>query len=177
MIGIREKSSKGEKVPVVCSKSLQAYPTLCDPWTVACQATLSMGFSRQEHWSGLPSPFSGELPNPGIKPVSLSPALAGGFFTTNTPWEALASVLCYLKWGAWRTSLRMGCLKIAGESGEENLEDASGMAFLTGGGSEQPCKTWEWGGEGHCVWGMGHRVGRLELKPEMGSQWVQRLLF
>ena len=84
-------------MPVVCSKSLQAYPTLCDPWTVACQATLSMGFSRQEHWSGLPSPFSGELPNPGIKPVSLSPALAGDFFTTNTPWEALASVLCYLK--------------------------------------------------------------------------------
>ena len=56
------------------------------PWTVACQAPLSMGFPRQEYWSGLPFPPPGHLPNPGIKPVSLtSPALAGGFFTT---WEA-----------------------------------------------------------------------------------------
>ena len=43
------------------------------PWTVACQASLSMGFSRQEYWSGLPFPFPGDLPNPGIKPGS--PAL------------------------------------------------------------------------------------------------------
>jgi len=48
------------------------------PWTVACQALLSMGFSRQEYWSGLPFPFPGDLPNPGIKPTS--PALAGRFF-------------------------------------------------------------------------------------------------
>ena len=40
------------------------------PWTVACQAPLSMGFSRQEHWSGLPFPSPGDLPNPGIKPGS-----------------------------------------------------------------------------------------------------------
>ena len=59
------------------------------PWTVACQAHLSMGFSRQEYWSGLPCPPPGDLPDPGIKPMSLtSPALAGGFFTTNTTWEA-----------------------------------------------------------------------------------------
>ena len=51
-------------------------------WTVACQAPLSVGFSRQEYWSGLPFPPSGDLPDPGIKPASLvSPALAGGFFT------------------------------------------------------------------------------------------------
>ena len=52
------------------------------PWTVAPQAPLSMGFSRQGYWSGLP--FSlGDLPNPGIKPESLvSPALVGRFFTT-----------------------------------------------------------------------------------------------
>ena len=50
------------------------------PWTVACQAPLSMGFPRQEYWSGLPFPSSGDLPNPGIEPSS--PALAGGFFTT-----------------------------------------------------------------------------------------------
>ena len=60
------------------------------PWTVARQAPLSMGFSRQEYWSGLPFPPSGDLPDPGIKPVSLtSPVLAGGFFTTSATWEAL----------------------------------------------------------------------------------------
>ena len=58
------------------------------PWTVACQDPLSMGFSRQEYWSGLPCPPPGYLPHPGIKPVSLaSHALARGFFTTNTTWE------------------------------------------------------------------------------------------
>ena len=46
------------------------------PWTVALRAPLSMGFSRQEYWSGLPYPLSGDLPNPGIQPVSsASPAL------------------------------------------------------------------------------------------------------
>ena len=49
-----------------------------------------MGFSRQEYWSGLPCPPPGDLPDPGIEPVSLKSAvLAGRFFTTNTTWEAL----------------------------------------------------------------------------------------
>ena len=43
-------------------------PTLVTPWTVACQASLTMGFSRQEYWSGLPFPSPGDLPNPGIEP-------------------------------------------------------------------------------------------------------------
>ena len=52
------------------------------PWTVAHQAPLSMGFSRQGYWSGLPCPPPGALPDPGIEPTSLmSPALKGGFFT------------------------------------------------------------------------------------------------
>ena len=55
------------------------------PWTIAHQAPLSMGFSKQEYWSALPCPPPGDLPNPGIKPVSrMSPALAGRFFTTST---------------------------------------------------------------------------------------------
>ena len=60
-------------------------------WTIACQAPLSMGFPRQEYWSGLPFPSPGELPNPGIKPTSLtSPELAGRFFlTTSANWEVL----------------------------------------------------------------------------------------
>ena len=62
------------------------------PWTVAHQVPLSMGFSRQEYWSGLPFPSPEDLPNPGIKPVSLtSSALAGEFFTTSAPWEALTN--------------------------------------------------------------------------------------
>ena len=65
---------------------VQLFVTL---WTVALQAPLSMGFSRQEHWSGLPCPSLGDLPDSGIKPESLmSPALAGGFFTTSAAWEA-----------------------------------------------------------------------------------------
>ena len=60
------------------------------PWITAHQALLSIGFSRQEYLSGLPFPSPGDLPNPGIEPVSLaSPALAGRFFTTGTTWEAI----------------------------------------------------------------------------------------
>ena len=53
------------------------------PWIVACQAPLSMGFSRQEYWSELPFPFSGDLPNWGVEPTfSFISCIAGGFFTT-----------------------------------------------------------------------------------------------
>ena len=70
------------------AKSLQSclFVTL---WTVALQAPLSMGFSRQEYWSGLPFPTLVDLPNPGIEPMSLvSPVLAVMFFTTSATWEA-----------------------------------------------------------------------------------------
>ena len=59
------------------------------PWTMAHQAPLSMGFSRQEYWSGLPCAPPKDLPDPGIKPAYLmSPALTGRFFTTSTTWDA-----------------------------------------------------------------------------------------
>ena len=59
-------------------------------WAVACQAPLSMGFSRQECWSGLPCPPPGDLPGPRIEHLCfMSPALTGGFFTTRATWEAL----------------------------------------------------------------------------------------
>ena len=69
----------------VRAKSFQLCPTLCNPMDyIAHQAPLSMGFSRQEYWCGLPCPPPGDLPRPGIEPLSLvSPALAGGFFTTS----------------------------------------------------------------------------------------------
>ena len=63
----------------MCAKSLQSCPSLCDSMDVACQVSLSLGFFRQEYWSGLPCPPAGDLLNPGIEPTCLlSP---GGFFT------------------------------------------------------------------------------------------------
>ena len=70
-----------------CFSCVQLFAPL---WTVAHQAPSSMGFSRQEYWSGLPHPPLGDLPDPGIELESLvSPALAGRFFTTSATWEAL----------------------------------------------------------------------------------------
>ena len=57
------------------------------PWIVACWAPLLMVFSRQEYWNGLPFPTPEDLPNPGIKPTS--PALAGGFLTTEPPGQPI----------------------------------------------------------------------------------------
>ena len=65
---------------------LQSRLTLCDPMDYSFQGPLSMGFSRQEYWSGLLFPSPGDPPNPGLKATSLvSPALAGGLFTTQPP--------------------------------------------------------------------------------------------
>ena len=63
---------------------VQLFATL---WTIACQAPLSMGFSRQEYLSGLPCLPPEDLPNPGIEPTSHVSTLAGGFFTTCATWE------------------------------------------------------------------------------------------
>ena len=65
------------------SEVAQSCPTLCDPWTVAHQALLSMGFSRQKYWSELPFPSPGDLPNPGIEPRS--PALEADTLTSEPP--------------------------------------------------------------------------------------------
>ena len=68
----------------VCAQSC---PTIC-----AHQASLCMGFSRQEYWSGLPCPPPGDLPYPGMEPVPpASLAFAGRFITASTTWEALCS--------------------------------------------------------------------------------------
>ena len=63
----------------------QSCPTLCDPWTAARQPPPSVGFSRQQDWSGLPFPPPGGPSDSGIKPLSpMSPASAGSFFTTGS---------------------------------------------------------------------------------------------
>ena len=73
------------RIQISESEVAQLCPTLCDPWTVARRAPLSMDFSRQEYWSGLPFSSSGDLPDSGIEPMSRkSPALASGFFTAST---------------------------------------------------------------------------------------------
>ena len=83
-------------------------------WTVTRLASLSMGFSRQEYWSGLPCPPPGDLPNSGFEPESLiSPALVGGFFTTIATWEAPHTVCdgtkraekCHHRYRVWVTIL------------------------------------------------------------------------
>ena len=64
-------------------KSLNRVRLFATPWTVARQAPLSMGFSRQEYWSGLPFPYPGDLPNPGIEPGS--PALQADALSSEPP--------------------------------------------------------------------------------------------
>ena len=74
--------------------SLSHVRLFATPWTVACKAPLSMGFPKQEYWSGLSCPPPAYLSNPGIEP--LSPALAGRFFTTEPPGKPLQNqqMLC-----------------------------------------------------------------------------------
>jgi len=70
----------------ICFSRVWLFVTL---WTIVRQAPLSMGFSRQEYWRGLPFSLPGHLSHPGIELVSLvSPSLSSGFFTTSTTWEA-----------------------------------------------------------------------------------------
>ena len=65
--------------------------------SVACQAPLSTGFSRQDYWSGLPFPSPGDLPDPRMEPESLkSPVLTGRFFTIGTTWDIIGLILCLI---------------------------------------------------------------------------------
>ena len=75
------------------SEVAQSCPTLATPWTAAYQAPLSMGFSRQEYWSGLRCPPTEDLPDPWIESMSLK---AVGFFTTSATWETHYSGLLLL---------------------------------------------------------------------------------
>ena len=97
------------------------------PWTIACQAPLSMGFSRQEYWIGLPCPPPGDLPDPGIELASLtSLTLSGGFFTTSATQEATKNT------GVGSHSLLQGIFPTQG---------LNGAAIPSSRGSSQP-KDW-----------------------------------
>ena len=79
---------------IVHAQSLSHVQLFETPWTIACQAPLSMGLSRQEFWSGLSFPPPWYLPYPGIEHVSpVSAALTGKFFTTSATWGAQISVI------------------------------------------------------------------------------------
>ena len=72
----------------MCVKSLSRVRLFATPWTVAYQASLSMGFSRQEYWSGLPFPSPRDLPDPGIEPES--PALQADALPSEPPGKPLS---------------------------------------------------------------------------------------
>ena len=83
------EQSYTENVHVCVLRHFSCVQLFVTPWTVARQAPLSMGFSRQQYWNGLPCPPQRDLPNLEIEPTSLtSPALTDRFFTTRTTWEA-----------------------------------------------------------------------------------------
>ena len=78
-----QRKEQGSSLVVLKVKSFSRVRLFATPWTVAYQASLSMGFSRQEYWSGLPFPSPGDLPDPGIKPRS--PALQAEALTSEPP--------------------------------------------------------------------------------------------
>ena len=87
-----DKSVNGPVSSTLCACVLRHFSHVqlfLTPCTVPCRDPLSMGFPRQEYWSGLPFPSPGDLSDSGVKPASLkSPALADRFFTTSANWDA-----------------------------------------------------------------------------------------
>ena len=82
-----------------CAQSLSCVQLIVAQWTIAQQAALSVEFSRQAYWSELPCPPPEDIPKPGIEPTSfVSPALAGGFFTTGATWEVNTLTLRKCDW-------------------------------------------------------------------------------
>ena len=148
------------------------------PWTAAYQAPLFMGLSREEYWSGLSYPPPGDLPDPGIKPMSLvSPALAGGFFTTESsgkpqvskPIKVLKQILAHSNFCSpsatsceelthWK---RLWCWERLGAGGEGDVRGWDGwMASPT---------RWTWVWMNSRSWWWTRRPGVLRF---MGSQRV-----
>ena len=103
------------------------------PWTITHQAPLSVEFSRQDYWSGLPCSPPGNLPDPGIEPTSLVfRALAGVFFTTSATWEALEGKEGrgeMLQLAGWHGSSRQGSEVGAGRLGTSKAHRAHGWGW------------------------------------------------
>ena len=109
-------SCSPQKVKRKCSllSPVQLFET---PWTVAHQSPLSMGFSRQEYWSGLPFPSSGDLPNPGIEPRS--PAFSSKFFTIWASREAPCSLQNWPLLLCWEGMGKLNAEGLKGQDGRQ----------------------------------------------------------
>ena len=144
--------------------------SLTDPWIVA----LSMGFARQECWSGLPFPSPGDLPNPGIKPAS--PELAGRIFTTSSTWEALQDCLLLFYLSAplafqWVRLPRWLRGVSASNVGDLGLIPGSGRSPGEGNGKplqhsclENPMNSGTWQATVHRIARVGHHLVTKPLK-------------
>ena len=89
-----EKTIEQASTPLPSAQVLSRVRLFATPWTVARQALLSMGSSRQEYWSGLPGPPPGDFPDPGIEPESLtSPHWQAGFLPLVPPGKAFSDLL------------------------------------------------------------------------------------
>ena len=99
-------------------------------WTIAHQSPLFLGFSSQEYWSGMPCPPPGDLPDPGIEPTSLmSPALAGGFFTTRATWEDQEGVYIHAKAYVCKCVCMHVCVSCTCASNAETFKCACECAY------------------------------------------------
>ena len=116
----------------VCAQSC---PTLCNPIDCSCQSALSIEFSRQEYWHGLPFPPPGDLPNPGTLSLWLLP-LAGGFFTTGPPGKP--SCLTPLKYHTFQPIMRgdQMCKFLPDNESEESCAfEHNSFSWILGEGS------------------------------------------
>ena len=104
--------------------ALSCFSCIClfvTPRTTACQATLSLGFFRQEYKSGLPCSPPGDLPDPETEPMSLmSLALAGGFFTTGATWEAKRKSLFFAASFFWVLKIYLECSEVVLKKRQKN---------------------------------------------------------
>ena len=130
-------------------------------WTVAHQAPQSIGFSRQEYWSGLPFP-SGDLPDPGIELTSLtSPVLAGRFLTTSATWKSLNLGLKGLDWDPTNSKQSPFQMLLLGHSREaEQKENYCSCEKI------QLFSKWDWSEESEIL-----RYKTPLLKEWQGTKW------
>ena len=145
-------------------KSLQSCLTPWNPMDCSFPGSSVHGILQARIWEGLPFPFPGDLPDPGIEPMSLmSPALAGRFFTTSTTWEAQFSFYRWANWSPERpqqtivVSFRLlpaGCLSLPSLALEEFL-DKEGEAWL-----------WHCPGLPHTQKSVGSQCGLVGLSPD-----------
>ena len=104
------------------AKSPQSCLTLCDHMNYSLPGSSVMGISRQEYWSGLSCPLPGDLPNPGTEPISvISPALAGGFFTTSATWEAPYIHISSIKMSGRRCANLLTVAAFGGRDGRRSV--------------------------------------------------------